>query len=123
MSWQRYQAVGRLARDVSLGYTAAGRPKAEALLELEQPSGTGTLGLVIVAWDLLAEGFKVFGKKRARIYVEGKIETRDWTPTKNKKATIVKQWVVADRIELKAAHEPDGPPAPRQSELPLKVGA
>lgn len=96
--------IGRLGRDPEIRYTASGTPMASfsvATSERKVENGTATISKTewhnIVAWSRLAENCEKYLKKGSLVYVEGRIQTREWenqrSGTKCKALEIVAQVV------------------------------
>lgn len=77
--------IGNLGRDIELTTTQSGTPVAEARVATSE-SYTDRDGKKqkktewhsVVLWGKLAETATRYSKKGSRVYVEGKIQTRDW---------------------------------------------
>jgi single-strand DNA-binding protein len=78
--------VGRLGRDPELKYTASGTPFCRFSMATDDSwndKGTGerqerTEWHSIVAWDRLAEICNQYLTKGKLVYIEGKLQTREW---------------------------------------------
>lgn len=77
--------IGRLGADPEMRYTAAGIPVTTFRLAVNRQSRdqSGELReetewFTIVAWNKLAETCHQYLTKGARIYVEGRLQTRSW---------------------------------------------
>jgi len=75
--------LGNLGRDPELRYTQAGKPVANFTLATSERSGRDgqdrTEWHNIVAWDKLAELCDRLIKKGSKVYVEGRLQTREYT--------------------------------------------
>lgn len=60
----------------------------------------------IVAWNRLAEILKEYAHKGSRIYVEGRMQTRDWEDQNGQKRYITE--VVAENIQLLDSRQDSG---------------
>jgi single-strand DNA-binding protein len=115
--------IGRLGRDPEVRYTKAGDAVAsfsmatdETYKDRQGNKQDKTEWHNINAWGKLADFAQNYLKKGRLVYVEGKIQTRDWTDKDN-----VKHWkteIRADVIRF-VGPPPDGtrsgPPAERAS--------
>src|SRR6476659_359240 len=99
--------VGRLGRDPELKYTASGVPFCRFSLATDDSwndKGTGerqerTEWHSIVAWDRLAEICNQYLTKGKLVYIEGKLQTREWDDQEgNKRRTT--EVVARDMVML-----------------------
>jgi single-strand DNA-binding protein len=88
--------TGRLGRDVDLKYTPSGQAVAtfsvasdRSIRDESDPSGwkQETEWFRVVAWRDLAERIAKNLTKGRRVYIEGRIQTRDWTDQQGQKRT------------------------------------
>ena len=76
--------VGRLGRDPEMRYTASGTPVANFSVATDEVWGregerqTRTEWHNIVVWSRLAEICNQYLSKGRLVYIEGRIQTRDW---------------------------------------------
>ncbi len=97
--------IGNLGRDPELRYTANGRPVANFTLATNE-SWTNREGEReertewhrIVAWGKLAEICAEHLSKGKQVYIEGRIQTRDWEDREGNKRRTTE--VVADTIQF-----------------------
>lgn len=97
--------VGNLGRDAELKFTAGGTPVATVSLattekwkDREGQAKEDTQWHRIVIWGKTAESLHEYLTKGKQIYVEGKLQTREWT---NKEGQTVKTTEIrADRVVL-----------------------
>ena len=114
--------VGNLGRDAEMRFTAGGTPVAtvslattERFTDREGQKREDTQWHRIVIWGKTAESLHEYLTKGKQIYVEGRIQTREWTDKEGKtnKTTEIR----ADRIVLLGSAgggEGRGPRAPRE---------
>lgn len=97
--------VGNLGRDAEMRFTAGGTPVAtvslattERFTDREGQKKEETEWHRVVIWGKTAESLHEYLTKGKQIYVEGRIQTREWT---NKEGAKVKTTEIrADRIVL-----------------------
>lgn len=97
--------IGNLGRDAEMRFTAGGTPVAtvslattERFTDREGQKREDTQWHRIVIWGKTAESLHEYLVKGKQIYVEGKIQTREWT---NKEGQKVKTTEIrADKITL-----------------------
>jgi single-strand DNA-binding protein len=94
MSVNRVILVGRLGRDPETRYTGAGQAVCNFSLATDESfkSRSGerqkrTEWHKIVVWGKQAEIAQQYLKKGAQIYLEGRIQSREWTDKENQKRT------------------------------------
>lgn len=97
--------VGNLGRDAEMRFTAGGTPVAtvslattERFTDREGQKKEDTQWHRIVIWGKTAESLHEYLTKGKQIYVEGKIQTREWTDKEGKPAKTTE--IRADRIVL-----------------------
>jgi single-strand DNA-binding protein len=97
--------VGNLGRDAEMRFTASGTPVAtvslattERFTDREGQRREDTQWHRIVIWGKTAESLHEYLTKGKQIYVEGRIQTREWTDKEGKpqKTTEIR----ADRVVL-----------------------
>ena len=95
--------VGNLGRDAEMRFTAGGTPVAtvsiattERFTDKEGQKREDTQWHRIVIWGKTAESLHEYLTKGKQIYVEGRIQTRDWTDKEGKQLTTTD--IGADRI-------------------------
>ena len=103
MNLNKVMLIGRLGRDPEIRYTKSGGAVANFSLattdtwkDREGQKQEKTEWHNIVAWSRLADFAQNYLKKGKLIYLEGRLQTRDWTDNQN-----VKHWkteVVANNI-------------------------
>ncbi|HEX2911366.1 MAG TPA: single-stranded DNA-binding protein [Chloroflexia bacterium] len=85
--------TGRLGRDVELRVTPSGTSVATFSVASSRNVREGdgrkeqTEWFRVVAWDRLAETCANYLKKGSRVYIEGRLQTRDWTDQQGQKRT------------------------------------
>lgn len=138
--------VGNLGRDAEMRFTAGGTPVAtvslattERFTDREGQKREDTQWHRIVIWGKTAESLHEYLTKGKQIYVEGRIQTREWTDKEGKPAKTTE--IRADRIVLlgggggggerggrpsreryeSAEHAPDNGPvdAPHDDDIPF----
>ncbi len=97
--------VGNLGRDAEMRFTAGGTPVAtvslattERFTDREGQKREDTQWHRIVIWGKTAESLHEYLTKGKQIYVEGKIQTREWTDKEGKPAKTTD--IRADRVVL-----------------------
>ena len=97
--------VGNLGRDAEMRFTAGGTPVAtvslattEKFTDREGQKREDTQWHRIVIWGKTAESLHEYLTKGKQIYVEGRIQTREWTDKEGKPAKTTE--IRADRIVL-----------------------
>ncbi len=97
--------VGNLGRDAEMRFTAGGTPVAtvslattERFTDREGQKREDTQWHRIVIWGKTAESLHEYLTKGKQIYVEGKIQTREWTDKEGKPAKTTE--IRADRVVL-----------------------
>jgi single-strand DNA-binding protein len=121
--------VGNLGRDAEMRFTSGGTPVAtvslattERFTDRDGQKREDTQWHRIVIWGKTAETLHEYLTKGKQIYVEGRIQTRDWTDKEGKpqKTTEIR----ADRIVLLGGGGDRGPRPPRdrhaESEAPAE---
>ena len=83
---------GRLGRDVELRITPSGSSVATFSVASSRSSKQGdgqfkeqTEWFRVVAWEKLAETCASFLKKGSHVFIEGRLQTRDWTDPQGQK--------------------------------------
>jgi single-strand DNA-binding protein len=97
--------VGNLGRDAEMRFTAGGTPVATVSLatterynDREGNKKEDTQWHRIVIWGKTAESLHEYLTKGKQIYVEGRIQTREWTDKEGKPAKTTE--IRADRVVL-----------------------
>ena len=122
MSVNRVILVGRLGRDPEIRYTSGGQAVANFSIATDESykdkSGEKqqkTTWHKIVAWGKLAEIVQQYLVKGALVYIEGRIQVREYDDREGNKKTAFE--IVADKLRMlggtKKVEEPKGEPAPR----------
>ena len=86
--------IGRLGRDPEMRYTPSGRPVTTFTIATSRSWNTSegerrteTEWFNIVAWGSLAEICKQYLNKGQQVYVEGRLQTRQWEDSEGVKHT------------------------------------
>lgn len=97
--------VGNLGRDAEMRFTAGGTPVAtvslattERFTDREGQKREDTQWHRVVIWGKTAESLHEYLTKGKQIYVEGRIQTREWTDKEGKAAKTTE--IRADRVVL-----------------------
>ena len=97
--------VGNLGRDAEMRFTAGGTPVATVSLatterykDRDGNNKEDTQWHRVVIWGKTAESLHEYLTKGKQIYVEGRIQTREWTDKEGKQARTTE--IRADRIVL-----------------------
>jgi len=122
----RVMLTGRLGKDVELKVTANGVPVATFTVAsgrgVKQPDGSykdQTEWFRCVAWERQAETASTLLKKGSHVYVEGRLQTREWNDTQGQKRYTT-EVVVSDFNKLD--NKPAGEQGPG-NEGGLRAGA
>ena len=109
--------VGNLGRDAEMRFTAGGTPVATVSLatterfnDREGNKKEDTQWHRIVIWGKTAESLHEYLTKGKQIYVEGRIQTREWTDKEGKQAKTTE--IRADRVVLLGSAGGGGGPRP-----------
>lgn len=121
--------IGRLGIDPEMRYTSTGSPVASFRVAVGRQwrDGSGesrdeTEWFSVVAWNKLAEICSQYLAKGARVYLEGRLQTRSWEDqqsgqTRYKTELIASDMLILDGREGRPARDDDHAPprdAPRQ---------
>lgn len=97
--------IGHLGRDPEMRYTPSGRPVASFSVAVSRnwKSSNGerkseTEWFKIVAWGKLAEICKEYLHKGQQVYIEGRLQTRQWEDKEGQQRTSVE--VVANEMTM-----------------------
>ncbi|MDQ5901131.1 MAG: single-strand DNA-binding protein [Patescibacteria group bacterium] len=111
-SLNRVQLIGNLTRDPELRYTPSGAAVVSFGLATNRSWNTDsgekheeTEFHRIVAWNKLAELCSQFLVKGRKVYVEGRLSTRNWTTQDNQQRSVT-EVVIDDMILLDRAGAP-----------------
>ncbi|MDP9382169.1 MAG: single-stranded DNA-binding protein [Chloroflexota bacterium] len=82
----RVMMIGRLGQDPEMRYTPQGTAVAQMRLAVKRRARAGSNGeqreetdwFTVVAWERLAETCSQYLAKGARVYFEGRLQTRSW---------------------------------------------
>jgi len=79
--------IGNLGRDPEMRYTAGGRAVTTFSVAVDRRIGTGeeTGWFHVVCYDKLAETINQYLTKGAKVYVEGRLQTRSWEDQEGQK--------------------------------------
>jgi single-strand DNA-binding protein len=112
--------VGNLGRDAEMRFTAGGTPVAtvslattEKFTDRDGQKREDTQWHRIVIWGKTAESLHEYLTKGKQIYVEGRIQTREWTDKEGKPAKTTE--IRADKIVLLGGGGGGGGGGPRAS--------
>ena len=112
--------VGNLGRDAEIRFTAGGTPVAtvslattERFTDRDGQKREDTQWHRIVIWGKTAESLHEYLTKGKQIYVEGRIQTREWTDKEGKQNKTTE--IRADRIVLLGGGGGGGDRGPRPS--------
>lgn len=97
--------IGNLGRDAEMRYTAGGTPVSnfsiattEKFTDRDGQKREDTQWHRIILWGKTAESLNEYLTKGKQVYVEGRIETREWTNKEGQKVKTTE--IKADRIVL-----------------------
>lgn len=106
--------IGRLGRDPEMRYTPSGRPVTTYTVATSRTWNTSdgerrveTEWFNVVAWGNLAEICKQYLTKGQQVYVEGRLQTRNWDDAEGNKHTSV-EIVANEMIMLSERREAEG---------------
>lgn len=106
--------IGRLGRDPEMRYTPSGRPVTSFTVATSRSWNTSegerrveTEWFNVVAWGNLAEICKQHLAKGQQVYVEGRLQTRNWDDAEGNKHTSV-EIVANEMIMLSERREAEG---------------
>ena len=112
----KVQIIGNLGRDPELRFTQDGTPVANfsvAVSESWRSQGgeqrERTEWFRVVVWRGLAEIANQYLRRGARVYLEGRLQTREWQDREGNDRTTT-ELVVRDMIMLGGRDDADGPP-------------
>lgn len=112
----KVQIIGNLGRDPELRFTQDGTPVANfsvAVSESWRSQGgeqrERTEWFRVVAWRGLAEIANQYLRRGARVYLEGRLQTREWQDREGNDRTST-ELVVRDMLMLGGRDDADGPP-------------
>ncbi len=113
-SLNKVMLIGNLGADPELRHTAGGRPVATFRLATTetwggrdgQPQQEQTEWHRVVAWGRLAEIVNEYLRKGRQIYVEGRIQTRQWQDQQGQKRYSTE--VVAQVIQMLGSRQDGG---------------
>ena len=104
-NFNKVMLIGNLTKDPELRYTAGGAPVCNLRMAINRKwkdKGGETKEeacfLTVVAWNKQAEACGGYLKKGDPIFVEGRLQSREWQTEGKEKRTQVE--VVADRVEF-----------------------
>src|SRR5512139_1238646 len=106
--------IGRLGRDPEMRYTPSGRPVTSFSVATSRSWNTSegekrveTEWFNVVAWGNLAEICKQHLTKGQQVYIEGRLQTRNWDDSDGNKHTSV-EIVANEMIMLSERREAEG---------------
>jgi single-strand DNA-binding protein len=106
--------IGRLGRDPEMRYTPSGKPVTSFTVATSRTWNTSegerrveTEWFNVVAWGNLAEICKQYLTKGQLVYVEGRLQTRNWDDAEGNKHTSV-EIVASEMIMLSERREAEG---------------
>lgn len=126
----KVMVIGRLGRDPEMRYTPGGSPVTtfSVATSRQWKDGSGetreeTEWFNVVAWNKLAEICKEYLRKASRVYIEGRLQTRQWQDqegqTHYRTEVIATDMIILDsRSDSRSLREPtsddyDQRPSPR----------
>src|SRR3990172_4875236 len=109
--------IGNLGRDPEIRYTTSGQAVANFTIATTEvrPNKSGekdefTEWHRIVAWGKLAEICGQYLSKGRQVYIEGRIETRDWNDRDGQKRSTTE--VIAENMVMLGGRGEEAPPPP-----------
>ncbi len=124
--------IGRLGADPEMRYTASGSPVTTFRLAVGRQwrDNAGeihdeTEWFNIVAWNRLAETCNQYLTRGARVYVEGRLQTRSWEDQQSGQTRYRTEVIASDLIMLdsRSSREPEDYPPTRETSRPPRGGA
>ncbi|MFQ3662272.1 MAG: single-stranded DNA-binding protein [Chloroflexaceae bacterium] len=124
--------IGRLGTDPEMRYTASGSPVTTFRLAVGRQwrDNAGeihdeTEWFNIVAWNRLAETCNQYLTRGARVYLEGRLQTRSWDDQQSGQTRYRTEVIASDLIMLdsRSTREPDDNPPSREASRPPRGGA
>ncbi len=120
--------IGRLGRDPEMRYTPSGRPvtnfsvaTSRSWTNHDGERRSETEWFNIVAWGNLAEVCKQYLHKGQQVYIEGRLQTRQWEDSEGNKHTSTE--VVAHEMimlgERPSKGSKESPSPPEEDEFPF----
>lgn len=114
--------IGRLGRDPEMRYTPSGRPVTTFSVATSRSWNTSegekrveTEWFNVVAWGNLAEICKQYLTKGQLVYIEGRLQTRNWDDSEGHKHTSI-EIVANEMIMLGERKESEGTPDSTEAE-------
>jgi single-strand DNA-binding protein len=126
----RVMVIGRLGKDPELKYTPSGSAMARFSVassrkwrSQEGEDREDTEWFNIVAWDKLAETCGQYLTKGARVYLEGRLQTRSWDDQETGQKRYMTEVVIHDMIMLDSKKQQGDSPANEEEEEPTPAPA
>jgi len=121
MSLNRCMIIGNLGRDPEMRYTPGGQAVTQFSVATNRnyrdPQGewqSETEWFRVVVWAEQAERVAEYLRKGHKVYVEGRIQTRQWEDQSGNKRYTTE--LIANRVQsLERRDREDGPPPPGES--------
>lgn len=103
--------IGNLGRDPELRYTSSGKAVVNFSLATNDRRGgeDNTEWHRITVWDKTAESCAQYLKKGRTVYVEGRIQTREWEDKEGQKRTTTE--IVAHTVQFLGGRGEDDAPS------------
>jgi single-strand DNA-binding protein len=131
MSLNKAMIIGNLGRDPEMRYTASGQAVTQFTVAVNRnfrgPDGNWqeeTEWFRVVAWGPLAERTAENLRKGRKVYVEGRLQTRQWEDKEGQKRytteLVASQVTSLERAPREEGGFPDEPPAGRPEVSPLR---
>ena len=115
--------VGNLTRDPELRYTPSGTAVADLRMAVNRNYTTQsgekreeTFFVNVVVWGKQAESSGEYLDKGSQIFVEGRLQTRDWEGKDGQKRSVTE--VVAERVQFLSRTKGGGAGAPAPAAAP-----
>jgi single-strand DNA-binding protein len=119
--------IGNLGRDPEMRYTPSGRPVTtfsvaanRQYTNAEGEKQTETEWFNVVAWGKLAEICNQYLAKGRQVYVEGRLQTRQWEDAQGTRHTSVE--IVANEMIMlgsRPSEDEENSDAPEEDEFPF----
>jgi single-strand DNA-binding protein len=135
-SLNKVMIIGNLGRDPELRYTQRGTAVCNFTVAVNRPGRTDENGqrtedetewFSVVAWDKLAETCSQFLQKGRKVYVEGRLQTRNWEGPDGQKRSrvevLAQQMTMLDSRVQSEGSSDDFDWTPRRSETEAGVPA
>ena len=123
MTLNRMTAIGNLGSDPEMRYTPNGNPVTTFRMAVSRSYNTGegerreeTEWFSVVAWNQLAELCNQYLSKGQKVYVDGRLQTRNWEARDGTQRTTIE--IVAQNVVFMSRPGEGGGGMPREGDYP-----